>query len=141
MVTFRKKFSCNDWWVLLILWFQTLCVNSPSLFMGLKRPLKRGLKNFNKSLLLLVSFQPNLINPFLFRLPSQCSTYFLVYVYDILLTSDSEKFIPQVLIQFHHQFARKALGAIDYFLNIQTKAIFTESHLSQTKYAFKRAQN
>ncbi|XP_020684922.1 uncharacterized protein LOC110101388 [Dendrobium catenatum] len=61
--------------------------------------------------------------------------YFLIYVDDILVTSNNPNLIADLLLHLQHQFQLHNLGTLSYFLGIQAVSTPTGYHLHQTKYA------
>lgn len=69
------------------------------------------------------------------KVTSSSVTYMLVYVYDIIITCSSPKFIFELKGMLHREFALKDLGALNYFLGIEvTKLANGCILLSQQKY-------
>ena len=62
------------------------------------------------------------------------TTFLLVYVDDILVTSNNPRVIQQLISQLNKNFYLKDLAEIDYLLGIQVKHTTEGPHLSQTKY-------
>jgi Reverse transcriptase (RNA-dependent DNA polymerase) len=58
----------------------------------------------------------------------------LVYVDDIIITSNNEAFLQNCISHLQQQFALKDLGPLSYFLGIEVQTTPQGLHLSQTKY-------
>lgn len=66
---------------------------------------------------------------------NEVTTYLLVYVDDIILTSSLEKFITTIINQLGKEFALKDLGPLSYFLGIHiAKLLEGELFVSQQQY-------
>jgi hypothetical protein len=65
---------------------------------------------------------------------SQIHIFLLVYVDDIILTSNHEDTMNWIISQLQANFAIKDLGTLGYFLGIQATQDATGLHLRQTKY-------
>ncbi|GKE87619.1 ribonuclease H-like domain-containing protein, partial [Tanacetum coccineum] len=63
------------------------------------------------------------------------TTYLLLYVDDIVLTSSSESSLQQIIRSLHQEFAMKDLGLLNYFLGISVTRNSLGLFLSQKKYA------
>ena len=89
-----------------------------------------------KITLIRFGFQASKCDPSLFIYKRQAHTIFLlVYVDDIILTSNSSSLIQQITTQLHSAFSLKQLGQLDYFLGIEIKHIPDRSLLmTQSKY-------
>jgi hypothetical protein len=61
--------------------------------------------------------------------------YLLLYVDDIVLTSNTPTFLDQLIHHLNSVFELKDLGSLNYFLGIQVTRDSTGLHLSQAKYA------
>jgi hypothetical protein len=61
--------------------------------------------------------------------------YLLLYVDDIVLTSNSTPFLDHLILQLSQVFDIKDLGTLHYFLGIQVVRTFENLLLTQTKYA------
>ncbi|GJZ03410.1 ribonuclease H-like domain-containing protein [Tanacetum coccineum] len=71
------------------------------------------------------------------------TTYLLLYVDDIILTSSSTSLLQRIIFSLHAEFALTDLGPLNYFLGISGTRTTSGIFLSQTKYAteiFERAQ-
>ncbi|GJZ81707.1 ribonuclease H-like domain-containing protein [Tanacetum coccineum] len=71
------------------------------------------------------------------------TTYLLLYVDDIILTSSSTSLLQRIIFSLHAEFALTDLGPLNYFLDISVTRTTSDIFLSQTKYAteiFERAQ-
>ena len=62
------------------------------------------------------------------------STYILMYVDDIIITSSSEQVVIYLITNLNREFTLKDLREINYFLGIEVKHIVEGIHLSQGKY-------
>ena len=58
----------------------------------------------------------------------------LVYVDDIIVTSNSSQLIHLLIKHFHSSFALKDLEPLTYFIGIQVSCAGDSIHLCQTKY-------
>ena len=58
----------------------------------------------------------------------------LVYVDDIIVTSNSSRLIHLLIKHFHSSFALKDLEPLTYFIGIQVSCAGDSIHLCQTKY-------
>lgn len=62
------------------------------------------------------------------------SIYILIYVDDILITGNNEKFLHQLITDLHNRFQLQNLGNIHCFLGIQVEHTQTGLFLHQSKY-------
>ncbi|GKA01989.1 putative reverse transcriptase domain-containing protein [Tanacetum coccineum] len=65
----------------------------------------------------------------------QDTTYLLLYVDDIILTSSSTSLLQRIISLLHAEFAMTDLGPLNYFLGIFATRTTSGIFLSQTKYA------
>uniref|UniRef100_A0A2N9IWR1 Reverse transcriptase Ty1/copia-type domain-containing protein n=1 Tax=Fagus sylvatica TaxID=28930 RepID=A0A2N9IWR1_FAGSY len=65
----------------------------------------------------------------------QVIAYLLLYVDDIVLTSNSLSFLDHLILQLKKVFDLKDLGALHYFLGIQVSQTSDALHVTQSKYA------
>ncbi|GJY57569.1 ribonuclease H-like domain-containing protein [Tanacetum coccineum] len=63
------------------------------------------------------------------------TTYLLIYVDDIILTTSSLAFLQRIISSLHEEFAMTDLGPLNYFLGIAATRTSDCIFLSQTKYA------
>ncbi|XP_062074863.1 uncharacterized mitochondrial protein AtMg00810-like [Humulus lupulus] len=70
---------------------------------------------------------------FLFR-SDDCMVIILIYVDDILVTSNKESYLQDLLLQLQSRFAIKDLGDLHYFLSLEVSRTSEGLHLCQTKY-------
>uniref|UniRef100_A0A2N9IX16 Reverse transcriptase Ty1/copia-type domain-containing protein n=1 Tax=Fagus sylvatica TaxID=28930 RepID=A0A2N9IX16_FAGSY len=61
--------------------------------------------------------------------------YLLLYVDDIVLTSNSTSFLDGLILQLRKVFDIKDLGPLHYFLGLQVSRTTDTLHVTQTKYA------
>uniref|UniRef100_A0A2N9J617 Integrase catalytic domain-containing protein n=1 Tax=Fagus sylvatica TaxID=28930 RepID=A0A2N9J617_FAGSY len=61
--------------------------------------------------------------------------YLLLYVDDIVLTSNSTSFLDGLILQLRKVFDIKDLGPLHYFLGLQVSRTTNTLHVTQTKYA------
>jgi hypothetical protein len=61
--------------------------------------------------------------------------YLLLYVDDIVLTSNTPTFLDHLIVQLSKVFDLKDLGQLHYFLGLQVTRTSTGLHLNQAKYA------
>ena len=85
--------------------------------------------------MVLFGFQYSKVDRSLFiRIIVVHSTFALIYVDTILVTSIEAQFIIDLVTKLHKEFAFKDLGLINYFLGIQVTHTSNGLHLSQMKY-------
>uniref|UniRef100_A0A2N9GEN7 Reverse transcriptase Ty1/copia-type domain-containing protein n=1 Tax=Fagus sylvatica TaxID=28930 RepID=A0A2N9GEN7_FAGSY len=65
----------------------------------------------------------------------QVIAYLLLYVDDIVLTSNSPSFLDHLILQLRKVFDLKDLGALHYFLGLQVSRTSDALHVTQSKYA------
>uniref|UniRef100_A0A2N9IH28 Reverse transcriptase Ty1/copia-type domain-containing protein n=1 Tax=Fagus sylvatica TaxID=28930 RepID=A0A2N9IH28_FAGSY len=65
----------------------------------------------------------------------QVIAYLLLYVDDIVLTSNSPSFLDHLILQLRKVFDLKDLGALHYFLGFQVSRTSDALHVTQSKYA------
>nr|KYP38385.1 hypothetical protein KK1_040368 [Cajanus cajan] len=84
----------------------------------------------------MLGFSKSKCDPSLFILSDSTVTiYMLVYVDDIILTSNSPSLLQKLIDQLHKHFSLKDLGTVDYFLGIEVKFLSQgRLFLSQDKY-------
>ena len=58
----------------------------------------------------------------------------LIYVDDIVLTSNNPGALPKLLVELGRLFAMKDLGPIHYFLGIEAYRVDSDLYLTQTTY-------
>lgn len=74
--------------------------------------------------LILINFKESLADQLLFIFSDNgITTYFLVYVDDIIIMVSSEKFISTVVSELGKEFALKDLGALSFFLGIHLSTL------------------
>ncbi|XP_031283016.1 uncharacterized protein LOC116141679 [Pistacia vera] len=87
-----------------------------------------------KSALQQKGFQNSISDSILFTLQQASgSTYVLVYVDDILITSSDAIFITQLMKDLNNDFALNTLGSLKYFLGLEATRTFVGIHLKQSK--------
>lgn len=59
----------------------------------------------------------------------------LVYIDDVVITSNDSKFIFNIITQLNKKFSLKDLGNLHYFVGIEVKRFSHHLLLTQTKYA------
>jgi len=75
-----------------------------------------------------------LITLFFLKYNNDKLTVILVYVDDLVLTSDDTKEINTITASLHHHFKIKNLGHLTYFLGLEIARNSSGLHLSQHKY-------
>ncbi|GKA97812.1 ribonuclease H-like domain-containing protein [Tanacetum coccineum] len=63
------------------------------------------------------------------------TTYLILYVDDIMLTTSSQSLLQQIITSLHKEFAMTDLGSLNYFLSISVTQDSSGIFLSQKKYA------
>nr|GEX73909.1 ribonuclease H-like domain-containing protein [Tanacetum cinerariifolium] len=63
------------------------------------------------------------------------TTYLLLYVDDIVLTTSSDTLLRRIIASFHQEFSMTDLGSLNYFLGISVTRDSSRMFLSQKKYA------
>ena len=85
--------------------------------------------------MVLFGFQSSKVNQSLFiRIIVAHSTFVLIYVDTILVTSSDSQFIIDLITKLHKEFSFKDLGLINYFLGLQVTHTSNGLSLSQMKY-------
>ncbi len=103
---------------------------------GLKQAPRAWFESFTTQLLHL-GFIASIADSFLFIYQhQQVIAYLLLYVDDIVLTSNSPSFLDHLILQLRKVFDLKDLGALHYFLGLQVSRTSDALHVTQTKYAF-----
>ncbi|MCI28028.1 retrovirus-related Pol polyprotein from transposon TNT 1-94, partial [Trifolium medium] len=89
-----------------------------------------------QSTLLLLGFKPSKCDPSLFVFSSKTDTiYLLVYVDDIIITSNNSTLLQSTISKLNKAFSLKHLGSLDYFLGIEVHHLSNGSLLlTQSKY-------
>src|SRR4051812_48161045 len=64
------------------------------------------------------------------------TTYLLLYIDDIILTTSSPALLQRITIRLGTEVTLKDLGAIHYILGIEVTRSSTGFHLHQQKYAY-----
>jgi transposase InsO family protein len=101
---------------------------------GLKQAPRAWFMRLSQALLE-IGFTGSLVDTSLFHYhSSSVSVFVLVYVDDIIVTSNSFPAITTLIDQLKNEFAVKDLGALSYFLGIQASRTTTGLHLHQGKY-------
>lgn len=102
---------------------------------GLKQAPRQWFERLQAALLKL-QFKPSKCDPSLFIFASHGSTvYLLVYVDDIIITSNNTTLLTSIINKLNSDFSLKHLGNLDYFLGIEVKPSAQGSmFLTQTKY-------
>ncbi|GKC89751.1 ribonuclease H-like domain-containing protein, partial [Tanacetum coccineum] len=65
------------------------------------------------------------------------TTFWLLYVDDIVLTTSCDRLLQQIIASLHREFSMTDLGALNYFLIISVMRDSSGMFLSQRKYAMK----
>jgi histone deacetylase 1/2 len=102
---------------------------------GLKQAPRQWFERLQGALLQL-GFHSSKCDPSLFTYQSQDNTvYLLVYVDDIIITSNNSSLLQSLIQKLNHAFSLKHLGTLDYFLGIEVNQLPTGSLLlTQSKY-------
>ncbi|MCI26057.1 retrovirus-related Pol polyprotein from transposon TNT 1-94, partial [Trifolium medium] len=102
---------------------------------GLKQAPRQWFERLQSSLLLL-GFKPSKCDPSLFVFNSNNDTiYLLVYVDDIIITSNNTILLHNTISKLNKAFSLKHLGSLDYFLGIEVHHLPNGSLLlTQSKY-------
>jgi hypothetical protein len=101
---------------------------------GLKQAPRAWFNRLSTALLAL-DFQSSQVDPSLFVCHrGNVHAFFLVYVDDILVTSNDQDFITTLISQLQLEFAMKDLGQLTYFLGIEAIRNSSGLHLRQTRY-------
>uniref|UniRef100_A0A2N9ELB4 Reverse transcriptase Ty1/copia-type domain-containing protein n=2 Tax=Fagus sylvatica TaxID=28930 RepID=A0A2N9ELB4_FAGSY len=102
---------------------------------GLKQAPRAWFESFTTQLLHL-GFIASLADSSLFIYHhQQVIAYLLLYVDDIVLTSNSPSFLDHLILQLRKVFDLKDLGALHYFLGLQVSRTSDALHVTQSKYA------
>uniref|UniRef100_A0A2N9HUN6 Reverse transcriptase Ty1/copia-type domain-containing protein n=1 Tax=Fagus sylvatica TaxID=28930 RepID=A0A2N9HUN6_FAGSY len=102
---------------------------------GLKQAPRAWFESFTGQLLHL-SFTASSTDSFLFIFQDkQVIAYLLLYVDDIVLTSNTLAYLDQLIKSLSSVFELKDLGNLSYFLGLQVTRTSQALYLSQTKYA------
>ncbi|KAG8475425.1 hypothetical protein CXB51_032251 [Gossypium anomalum] len=82
-----------------------------------------------------LGFHASKADPSLFvRTSSSDCLFLMVYVDDIVITSNATTAIDNVVMQLHHKFALKDMGHLNFFLGIEVQRKSQELFLNQKKY-------
>jgi hypothetical protein len=102
---------------------------------GLKQAPRQWFERLQATLLQL-GFRSSKCDPSLFIFSSQGNTiYLLVYVDDIIITSNNSTLLHSIIKQLNQAFSLKQLGDLDYFLGIEVNHLSNGSLLlTQSKY-------
>ncbi|XP_041003931.1 uncharacterized mitochondrial protein AtMg00810-like [Juglans microcarpa x Juglans regia] len=112
---------------------QFVCKLHKSLY-GLKQAPRAWFNRLSTALLAL-GFQSSQIDPSLFTHHLEnIHVFLLVYVDDILVTSNDRDFITFLISKLQLEFAMKDLGQLTYFLGIEATRNSSGLHLWQTRY-------
>ena len=110
-----------------------VCKLKKSLY-GLKQAPRAWFERFSSHPPL--GFLASVVNSSLFILRHwKFLVYLLVYVDDIVLTSNSPSFLQSLILQLSSKFELKDLGNLHYFLGLQITRTTNGLFLNQTKYA------
>lgn len=101
---------------------------------GLKQAPRAWFNRLSTALLAL-GFQSSQVDPSLFTYHlGIVHVVLLVYVDDILVTSNDQDFISTLISKLQLEFAMKDLGQLTYFLGIEATCNSFRLHLQQTQY-------
>uniref|UniRef100_A0A2N9HNG4 Reverse transcriptase Ty1/copia-type domain-containing protein n=1 Tax=Fagus sylvatica TaxID=28930 RepID=A0A2N9HNG4_FAGSY len=102
---------------------------------GLKQAPRAWFESFTSQLLQL-GFIASTLDSFLFIYKHhQVVAYLLLYVDDIVLTSNTPSYLDQLIAQLSTVFDLKDLGPLHYFLGLQVTRSSSGLYLNQAKYA------
>lgn len=102
---------------------------------GLKQVPWAWFHRFN-SFLLTLGFRCSTANTSLFIFYKSASTlYLLIYVDDIIVTSNIPSAVDKLVAQIRQEFATKDLGRLNYFLGLEVHYTDSGLFLGQSKYA------
>ena len=111
-----------------------MCRLHKSLY-GLKQASRAWFESFTGQLLHL-GFTASSVDSSLFIFQDkQVTAYLLLYVDDIVLTSNTPAYLDQLIKSLSSVFELKDLDPLSYFLGLQVTRTFQGLYLSQTKYA------
>ena len=129
-----KKFTCNLLLVSLLnqIRFLTFDVH----FMALNKLHELGLPNSALPSLAWVTWLVIMILPYFFRRTDKCTILLLLYVDDMIITSDDLNDIQELKDFLSQQFEMKDLGHISYFLGLEITHSTDGLYITQAKYAF-----
>jgi hypothetical protein len=112
---------------------QFVCKLHKSLY-GLKQAPRAWFNRLSTALLSL-GFLSSQVDPSLFIYhQNSVHAFLLVYVDDILVTSNDQRFITSLISNLQLEFAMKDLGQLTYFLGIEATRNSSGLHLRQTRY-------
>lgn len=101
---------------------------------GLKQAPRAWYKELS-NFLLQFGFVNTLSNPSIFVYTNNsCLIYFLVYVDDLIVTGNNDKFILEFIVKLATKFSYKELGDLSYFLGIEVLQKSDGMFLTQRKY-------
>ena len=102
---------------------------------GLKQAPRAWFESFTTQLLHL-GFIASTADSFLFIYNNHhVIAYLLLYIDDIVLTSNSTSFLDSLILQLKKVFDLKDLGPLHYFLGLQVSRTSDALHVTQTRYA------
>jgi len=110
-----------------------VCKLHKSLY-GLKQAPRAWFHRLSTALLSL-GFHSSQVNPSLFTYHhGSVHVFLLIYVDDIIVTSNDQEFITSLIANLQLEFSMKDLGQLAYFLGIKATHSFFGLHLRQTRY-------
>ena len=102
---------------------------------GLKQAPKAWFESFTTQLLHLGFIASSADSSLFIYHHQQVIAYLLLYVDDIVLTSNSPSFLDHLILQLRKVFDLKDLGDLHYFLRLQVSRTSDALHVTQSKYA------
>jgi hypothetical protein len=101
---------------------------------GLKQAPRTWFHRLSTALLSL-GFHSSQVDPSLFTYHhGSVHVFLLIYVYDILVTSNDQEFITSLIANLQLEFSMRNLGWLAYFLGIEATRSPSGLHLRQTRY-------
>uniref|UniRef100_A0A2N9HC90 Integrase catalytic domain-containing protein n=1 Tax=Fagus sylvatica TaxID=28930 RepID=A0A2N9HC90_FAGSY len=102
---------------------------------GLKQAPRAWFESFTSQLLHLGFLASSADSSLFIYKDEKIIAYLLLYVDDIVLTSNTPSFLDHLIVQLSTVFDLKDLGQLHYFLGLQVTRTSTGLHLNQAKYA------